>query len=240
MVLRSFGYPISVVALLLGVGPVSWTLHRHQNDPEIAAKYRKHLSAPRDGAAVRVLGQAQGTAIKAPSGRSCLAYQYLVQRSAGKSTRTLCSGGAHGELELSGDSMDHPYEIPKTSALPLKLEKNRERMAFRRDIGITCNGATTQDRLLEYCLLPGDDVEVWGCLQVGPEGRSIVNCSDGSNELESPPAGGPLARFQRSASLPLALSMLWLCVWAAVALGILSQSITTTKREKPLSRPEVA
>ena len=229
MFLRSFGYPLAAVVLLLGALPAAWIIHKRQGDPGRAALFHRYLQG--QGSAVRLLGTVRGQTITSASGRPCLAYHYWVQRSTGQSARTICSGGKRAELELAvlpesngPISVDEvaSLSIPTTTYLPLELNGNLVREAPGEALLRSCPGGSGKDRLVETCLLPGEEVEVWACR--GPD-DTLVACGDEAEMLQSPPAGGGLEKLRRESHSALAFALAWLCAWGLGALALLARSV---------------
>lgn len=236
MIVRSFGYPVVLVALGIGAIPAASCLHGHRDEPAKAEVFHRHLAA-KGQREVRVVGKAQGTSLTSASGRSCLAYQYWVQRGSGNSRRTVCSGGQRGAFELSVTPGEN-FELSIPSALQLRLADHRTVTKYTKKIDSkACDTAGPKDSLVEVCLLPGDEVEVWACRD--PGSNLLVPCHDGVDEIESPPAGGTHAVVQRKVRRQLAFAMLWLSAWAAVALALLSREIVAlTRRRVPIDGEE--
>lgn len=237
VIVRSFGYPVVVVALGIGAIPAALCLQTNQGELAKTEVFHRHLAAAGQRE-VHVIGKAQGTPLlTSASGRSCLAYQYWVQRGSGKSRRTVCSGGQRGAFELSVTPGEN-FELSLPSAQHLRLADHRTVTKYTRKIeSKACDSAGPKDSLVEVCLLPGDAVEVWACRD--PGSNLLVPCHDGVDEIESPPAGGTHAVVQRKVRRQLALAMLWLCLWAVVALALLSQEIVAlTRRRAPTDAEE--
>jgi hypothetical protein len=236
VIVRSFGYPVVVVALGIGVIPAALCLQTNQGELAKVGVFHRHLAA-NGQREVHVVGKAQGTSLTSVSGRSCLAYQYWVQRGSGKNWRTVCSGGERGDFELSVSPGEH-LDLSPSSALRLRLAEHKNVTKYTKKIDSkACDSAGPRDTLVEVCLLPGDEVEVWACRE--PGSNLLVPCHDGVDEIESPPAGGMHAVVQRKVRRQLAFAMLWLCAWAAVALALLSREIVAlTRRRAPADGEE--
>ena len=86
----------------------------------------------------------------------------------------------------------------------------------------SCPGGSGKDRLVETCLLPGEEVEVWACR--GPD-DTLVACGDEAEMLQSPPAGGGLEKLRRESHSALAFALAWLCAWGLGALALLARSV---------------
>jgi len=118
--------------------------------------------------------------------------------------------------------------VPSSGRLPLWLSSGRDGSGAVPRGPYECLGASASDRTVEYCLEPGDDVEVWGCLD---ETRtSIVPCHDGADEIQTPPAGGPLGRLQEKTRRGVSVAVLWLGVWCLAALAVLSRLVLSLRQ----------
>jgi hypothetical protein len=229
VIVRSFGYPVVVVALGIGANPAASCLNAHRDEPAKAEVFHRHLAA-KGQREVRVVGKAQGTSLTSVSGRSCLAYQYWVQRGSGNGRRTVCSGGQRGDFELSVTPGEH-FELSRSSALQLRLNGHQKAQKSQAHLSPKlCTPLGPKDTFVETCLLPGDEVEVWACRD--PGSNLLVPCHDGVDEIESPPAGGTYAVVQRKVRGRLTFVVLWLCAWAAVALALLSREIVALTRQR--------
>lgn len=229
MVLRSFGYPAVVVLLLIGVLPAGACIHHHSRTLASTARYRNHLAAAGQRE-TRLTGTVSGNTMQSPGEQACLAYSYWVRRGSSKSPRFLCRGGKMMPLELTTPQGEH-LALPASSAFKLNTSGHFTSREFTPQlIDTPCKDAGKKDTLLETCLRPGDEVEVWACREPGTD--QVVPCRDGVDEIESPPAGGSHRVLQKKARIQLALSLLWASAWGLAALALLSRSAVVLSRKQ--------
>jgi hypothetical protein len=230
VVLRSFGYPAVVVLLLIGALPAAACVHHHTRTLASAARYRNHLAAAGQRE-TRVLASASGKTMRSPGEQDCLAYSYWVRRGSSKSPRFLCSGGQMMPLELTTPQGEH-LALPASSAYRLNTTQNILSRPFNPGmLEGPCKDAGMKDTLIETCLRPGDEVEVWACREPGT--NKLIPCRDGVDEIESPPAGGSHRVLQKKVRSQLALALLWACAWGLASLVVLSRSAVILSRRRP-------
>lgn len=228
MIFRTLGAPAVVLCLLLGVVPAASCVHGHRGDPAQGDRLRRHQAPGKgQGREVRAVGVARGKPMTSAANRRCLAFSYQVVHGSGKNQWTLCRGSDWGTFEVELPDQQR-LAVPSSGRLPLWLSSGRDSSRSITRAPYECLGATTSDRIIEYCLEPGDDVEVWGCLDEAQ--TSIVPCRDGADEIQTPPAGGPLARLQEKTRHDAALAVLWLGAWCLAALAVLSRLVLSLRQ----------
>lgn len=176
---------------------------------ERARRFRPPVEGRRE---VHFLGTARATpgapvqpADRPPSGRPCLAWTYDVA-----TPRVAPAKGSDSRCSLQGQqpfllkTPEHLFFSPLPGALRPRVNRLQSDQpgpvaGCPVEIRLDPKDAKRRDFSYEYCLLPGDVVEVWGCR----EGDRLVPCGDGQDAMDAPPRGPNTDRMAEDASYDL-------------------------------------
>lgn len=234
MIPRAPGYPLALLALLTGVVPAASCVNSRRGATHKTEALKLHTkldtSGPAEGPVV-LTGKALGEPRRSASGRSCLAFRYSVSRRSGKTTTHVCSGRSEAPVEVVTPDGAR-FSVPLAGMrLDLALHSLSEKRA--PESSLRCTGYQSGDTMSEWCLQPDDPVQVWACRQPGTD--KLVPCRDEGDVIDAPPSLGPLVKLQQKTRGEFSMAVLWLSVWAGVALAIVSRRVLAlTRREPPL------
>jgi len=201
---------------------------------ERARRFRPPAEGRRE---VHFLGTARATpgapvqpADRAPSGRPCLAWTYDVATpraapSKGSEHRCSLRGQQPFLLEAPGNFFFSPLPGAMRPRVN-RLESEQPDFVAGCPLKIDLSGAKRRDFSYEYCLLPGDVVEVWGCR----EGDRLVPCGDGQDAMDAPPRGPNTDRMAEHASYDLCCGSTLMLPAMLLAIVLLFDRLQMTRR----------
>lgn len=235
MIPRALGYPLALLALLAGVVPAASCVDSRRGAPYKTEALKRHTkldaSGPAEGPVV-LTGKASGEPRRSATGRSCLAFRYSVSRRSGKNTTYVCSGRSEPPVEVVTPDGAR-FSVPLSG---MRLDLALHSLSEKRppEPPVRCAGYQSGDSLAEWCLQPDDPVQVWACRQPGSD--KLVPCRDEGDVIEAPPSPGPLVKLQQKTQGEFSMAVLWLSVWAGVALTIVSRRVFALTRREPPSQ----